>query len=249
VDFELTINRIFSDVKEGTDLKPGRILALMVALALMLTLAGCKGSYFFSFKVEQSLENYSGTWYAVGEEDDKYFFQPGGANFQDSCFTSPKRFSGDFTLTVKFTLFADLTHRYSFGVALSSGYFYEPDPQDVLVWGVSNAGAEDDYIVDDKNDHGGFVRYSQEKAPVPGLVKDGYNEFVLTKTGDHFNMELNDELIAAFNFEYYESKWFIPTIYAYPQDAANTTYGFTLESVRVDYDGSIMNSPPPPVTP
>ncbi len=46
--------------------------------------------------------------------------------------------------------------------------------------------------------------YSQEKAPVPGLVEDGYNEFVLTKTGDsHIHMEINGELMAAeFDVEY-----------------------------------------------
>ena len=236
-------------MKEATDLKPGRIFAFMIVLALALTLAGCKGSYFFSFIAEQDLENEDGAWYAVGEEDVKYYFQDEGVNFQDSCFTAPKRFSGDFTMTVKFKLFADLTHRYSFGIALSSGYFYEPDPQDILVWDVNNAGAEDDYIVEDQNDHGGYVRYNQEKASVPGLVDDSYNEFVLTKTGDHILMELNDEEIADFNIEYYESKWFIPTIYAYPLDDANTAYGFTLESVRVDYDGTVLDAPPPPEVP
>ncbi len=106
-------------------MKPGRIFAFMLVLAITLILAGCKRSYFFSFKAEQRPCKQQRGMVCVGEEDDEYFFQAEGANFRIHASRAPKRFSGDFTMTVKFRLFADLTHRYSFGVALSDGYFYE----------------------------------------------------------------------------------------------------------------------------
>lgn len=100
----------------------------LVFIALSACLAGCVDEYFFSFKEERSSTNKEGTWIL---ESAGGTIQSNGLNIQNTKLTCPKRFSGDFTMTIVFRFRANGTdHKYNFGFA-PSGYTFHSDPSNM----------------------------------------------------------------------------------------------------------------------
>ena len=215
-------------------------LAALVLVGLVL-IAGCEPKvYFFSFKVEQDLENAEGEWTL---EDDDADFNEDGLNIQEGNVACPLRFSGDLTMTVRFHLIASDSHKYYFGISLGDGTWYGSTENDLHVE-VENCGGDDErYVVYDHDQDDVEYWHYDENATLPGLNRDGLNIWVLTKVGRHVTISVNDTEFADFTLEEYNSRWFGPNLYSEWYDTKDFDYGFTIESVEVQYKGS--SSPMP----
>lgn len=219
-----------------------RLAAAALVLAGLIMIAGCtpKDVYFFSFRQEQDLENSEGEW--VSEEDD-FTFNESGINLQEANICSPLRFCGDFTMTVKFLLETDDAHEYYFGVSLGDGTWYGTTENDLHVE-VDNCGGTGEYweICDHDQDETTFWHY-EEDGRLPGLNRNGLNTWVLKKLGNRITIRVNGIQFASFVLEEYDSVWFGPNIYCEYVDGRDASYGMTVESVKVEYNG--VTSPMP----
>lgn len=216
------------------------MLAALVIVGLVV-IAGCAPKiYFFSFKVEQDLENAQGAWFA---EDDVMDFNGSGLNIQEGNIACPFRFSGDLTMTVKFYMNANAAHEYYFGISLGDGTWYGSTENDLHVE-IDNCGDTDEYyeIYDHDQDEVSYTHYDED-ALLPGLNRNGLNIWVLTKVGRHITISVNDTEFADFTLEEYNSRWFGPNIYSDWIDVSDFDYGMTVESVEVQYRGSISPMP------
>jgi hypothetical protein len=218
-----------------------RIAITVLALAILILLSGCEPKvYFFSFKVEQDLENAQGEWIAENDDTD---FNENGINIQEGNIACPFRFSGDLTMTVRFYLNATDPHEYYFGISLGDGTWYGSTENDLHVEVSQCGGPEERYYIFDHDQDGTEFWHYDESANVPGLDRAGLNIWVLTKVGRHITISVNDTEFADFILEEYNSRWFGPNLYSEWVDVKDFDYGFTVESIEVLYRGSASPMP------
>lgn len=214
------------------------ILAVLLLLAMAAFTAGCKGEYFFSFKVEQSLGDGKGEWIM---ENDDYSFVPDGLSIQDANAACPKRFSGDFTATFLFRLNIDGAHRHTFGIAFSDYTFYSSPTNSLEIEFFNAHGDSGTYTITESATGIGSTTH-HPVADIPAFDIDGLNELVVEKVGDIFTIYLEDTLWCTFTLEKYDSRWFGPNLFIYNQDAQNPSYGLAFESLKVEYNGSVSGT-------
>jgi hypothetical protein len=222
-------------------------LPIMAAIILLLAIAlsGCGGkTYFFSFKNEQDFANTEGTWVS---ELSNYTFNSNGLKILDGNIACPLRFSGNITMTVRFWVKASVDYTYWIGISLGDGTWFDTSENELHIE-MENVGAPDEYYTVSDNDAAmqQLVHY-QVNALTPGLNRNGYNEYVLNKVGEHFTISLNGVEYADFDLGYYDSEWFGPNLMSSWNDSVDDIYGVTFESIRVVYSGetSLMPLPPP----
>lgn len=216
-------------------------LLLLAAVFIASTLTGCFGkTYFFSFSLEQDLVNLQGSWIL---ENDDCEFEPLGLNMQNANVCCPLRFSGDFTMTVLFWLRTASNHRYSFGISLGDGTWHATTLNDLHMEVYSVGSTDEGYEFWDHDQFANSDEHCDVVDYLPGLNRNGLNVWIVRKVGDHFYISVNGTAIIDFDITYYDSEWFGPNIYASHGDAADTDYGFVLQSVRVRYSG--LTSPMP----
>lgn len=218
-------------------------LAIILFAAVAFGTAGCKGEYYFNFAEEQDVSNKDGYW-TVRENANLCYFLPEGLRIEDVNLACPKKFSGDFTMTVVFDLMVDSANRYNFGINLSDGDFYFDSVSDMHM---------DFYAIGSDKELFQLFEHDSSEINVThedGLDRDllfeklnrqGENTWVLTKLGDIFTVSVNGFEFAEFDYGTYDGKWFVPNIYAYNTDPVNAEHGFTLRSVLVDYNGSMVD--------
>ncbi len=217
-----------------------RLTLAVLLLALIVLMTGCYSkTYFFSFKDEQDLENAEGEWVT---EDKDYEFKADGINLQVANVCCPLRFSGGFTMTVRFYLDADVAHYYFFGISLGDGTWYGTTENDLHIE-VERCGAPDEsYFIADHDTADQYNHYDEDEL-LPGLNRDGLNIWILKKVGKHITIEVNGARFASFYLKEYDSIWFGPNIYVVSRTMADHAYGFTLESVKVEYSGATSPMP------
>lgn len=222
-----------------------RVMAIaLVFIALSFCLTGCIGEYFFSFKEEGSTTNKEGAWIL---ENAGGTIQANGLNIQDSNLACPKRFSGDFTMTIVFRFRANGTdHKYNFGFALSDYTFYSAPANDIEIEFFGMGGPSSTYTIYESSS--GSAPVSHAIAPaIPEYYIDGnhINVMKIVKTGDTIRLYEGDGnteyLWNEFELGVYDSRWFGLNIFAYNISPADDSWGLTVESVRVEYDGNISD--------
>lgn len=214
------------------------LLAVLLLLAMTAFTAGCKGEYFFSFKVEQSLSDGKGEWIM---ENDDYLFVPDGLGMQDANAACPKRFSGDFTATFLFRLNIDGAHRHTFGIAFSDYTFYSSPTNSLEIEFFNVHDASPTYTISEEA-YGIGSKSHHPVADVPDFDLDGLNEIVVEKVGDTITVYHDETLWCTFTLEKYDSRWFGPNLFIYNIDAQSTSYGLAFESLEVSYNGSTSNT-------
>ena len=226
-------------------MKRVRPVVFLVMLLIILSLTGCtKKNYYFSFAKEQDFINESGEWFLEGAV---YEFTSGGLNLQQGNIACPLRFSGDFTVTVFFEAHVDADHTYNLGISLGDGTWYDTTENDVHME-MSNLGAgafEERYISDHDDDYMNEYEHLYETGLIPGVVRDGYNTYIIKKTGNNISIRINDVQYANFDLVYYKSQWFGPNLYVYCDNGTDYNHGITFYDIRVEYTGNTSPMPLP----
>lgn len=233
---------------------PRRMAALIIAAAFMaVTLSGCAASYSHSFKSTQS---YGGWLFEETPLPESlglpvpfpyalYAMVPGkGMELRDAAASCPKRFAGDFTLFIDFTLKADSTHVIDFKLSLSDlVHFGEGSHVHLGVYGVG--GADEEYSYEEHAP--GFPNMLIPAMGLPpGLNKASFNSFKLEKVGNVLNMSLNGKSVCSILLNDYESVWFAPNIWVHEHFSPDPEFGMFIEKVKVTYESGQIDDTPLP---
>lgn len=220
------------------------MLAVMIVVAVALGTAGCEGKYSFIFKDQQDLKDANGEW-TVRENPDYCSFVPEGLMILDVNVACPKKFKGDFTLSVYFDLMADDAHRYNFGIIVCDGDFYFGSDNDIHAdFQTVGSNQANFQLYEHDNTTNVYHNTSVNSTLLFDKLVLGYggeNLFVINKLGDTITLSINGSQFAQFQLEAYASDWFCPNIYAYNSDTRDEDYGLLLRSAFVEYDGSMVN--------
>ncbi|HNZ09488.1 MAG TPA: hypothetical protein PLI88_07045 [Bacillota bacterium] len=225
-------------------MKRARLVIIVAVMIVILSLSGCvKKNYYFSFKAEQSLANSSGEWFPEGTT---YEFTPHGLNLQYGNIACPLRFSGDFTVTVFFEANVDADHRYELGISLGDGTWYGTTLNDVhMEMYLGDDENESRYIYDHNEGEIDEYYHYTDSGRIPGIVRQGFNTYVIKKTGDNISIRINNVQYADFDLVYYDSEWFGPNLNTYAYDDIEEGYGITFYDIRVEYTGATSPMPLP----
>lgn len=230
-----------------------RMTALIIAAAFMaVALSGCAASYSHSFKSTLSY----GDWFievtplpeSLGLPIPSYVLYamvPGkGMELRDAAASCPKRFMGDFTLFIDFTLKADPSHVIDFKLSLSDLVHYVGGSHVHLsVFGVG--GADEEYSYEEHAPGFPHMLIPTMGLP-PGLNKTGFNSFKLKKVGNVLNMSLNGKSVCSFSLKDYESVWFAPNIWVHEHFSPDPEFGMFIEKVKVTYESGQIDDTPLP---
>lgn len=202
------------------------------ALLMMLSLAGCSRIWFFDFTGGASISDWHiDDWGGSYTRDDQ------GLKIDYLGFFTPFAFTGDFTLTVVFTLDTTSEETTDFeiglydniGTAISdnivNNHFNNIGNTAFEYIGVSELGPSIDpdwnYTV-------------TEYVEIPGIIRDGRNTYTLAKTGDDIEIKINGAGIADFTMGFYESDRFVIMIGCDPSDDGVVCF----ETIKVQYNGN-----------
>lgn len=210
-----------------------RLFAFAVlSLTLALVLGGCFGN---TWKVSfGNLENFD-DW-IFSPAGDYWDLIPGiGVKLNSTSMSSPVAFTGDFTMTVLFTLNTDEDETVYFG-------FY---PGDSRAWTPSNAissffnhiGSEagEAWWVDDIGTSNDNV-VAESDTPLPSLLRKGPNTWKMIKKGDHIQIYVNFYKVADFTMTHCEAPYYYVVLYSEQGAGGDIIFN----SVTVKYQGSIV---------
>lgn len=230
-------------------MKSRHMLMAILVLSVSLILSGCTNydyEYFFSFKDEQDLSNANGTWILECDYSTDYGFNPQGINLQWANLASPWRYSGDIRVTVNFWLNVNEDYYYWLGLGLSdSTWWCERAANDVhMDMNYLGYSSEESYYIADHDTLDDYEAVHYEDYGVfDGLNKNGFNEYVLTKTGNKIVARMNGVNFASFRLDEYDSEWFGPNLGSVCMGLQNALYGVTFESIKVEYSGIVSPMP------
>jgi len=233
-----------------------RTAAIVLAIALAASLAGCfDASYFFSFKQEQATLNAEGEWLIDGEGI-------GGINefgyyTNGLWLTAPFMFSGDFTVTANIWLGmtpevpADPEHpelpaqpdKSGFlEIALTNAPPYSGTFTDQISIQMRDLALDTEhaYAVDWHDGSTPFEPLGEEGLPgeVPGLDKTLWNRLVLKKKGSNVHLEIDGRTVARFDIINYASEYMMVSILSgcnFADDPANPKSGFIIKDFKVEF--------------
>ena len=190
-----------------------RLLALLLlSLSLTLALGGCFGN---TWKVSfRALENFDDWTFAPA--GDYWDLVPGiGVRLNGASMSSPVAFTGDFTMTVLFTLNTDEDNTVYFGFypgdsrswtpfnAISS-FFDDIGSEEGEDWWVSDIGITNDYVADETD------------TPLPTLLRKGPNTWKMIKKGDHIQIFVNLYEVADFTMTHCDAAYYYVVLYSDP---------------------------------
>ncbi len=230
-------------------MKPRHIFLAILVLSASLILSGCTNydyEYFFSFKDEQDLSNANGTWILECDYPDDYSFNSKGINLQNANLACPWRFSGDIRVTVRFWLNVNEDYYYWLGLGLSDSTWWCGLPANDVHMDMEYLGYSDweyYYIADHDTLDGEDAVHYEDDGVFKGLRKNGFNEYVLTKTGNKIVAKMNGVSFASFTLEEYDSEWFGPNLGSAYMNYQSPLYGATFESIKIEYSGSVSPMP------
>jgi len=217
-------------------LRQKRLAVLVLAIAFALVCAGCEKTqtWAFDFTTAENVDDWNPEDIGEGSIE----LVPGkGLHLYRYSVCSPVAFTGDFTVTVDFSL-DTLPDSYAyFELYLADGIYWEPE--NMIYCGFSNVGAEDadeTWWVSDEG-AGGTENpiVSMPPGPVPYLDRNGTNTWQLVKTGDWYEIKLNGKRMTKFGSSYCRGDKYYVSLYA------ESDYGDVyFRNVKVDYKGSMI---------
>lgn len=224
-------------------MKTVRAFSIVLTLVILVTLAGCNSTFSYSFKREQELGDWIiEEWFdtsSVSSVSPMVFplhaFVPDkGLELRQGGITYPFMFSGDLTYKVNFHLKADTSHSLFFSISLSD----QPctgDGSDLHLDVIDVGLASEAYALIE-HEPSAMIMPSEIDNNLPGLNRDGFNQFILEKTGDLVKMEMNGIPIGSITLVKYASVWFAPNIEVHINGyTPDGVYGLFIDRVEVSY--------------
>lgn len=157
-----------------------------------------------------------------------------GLELRHAGVTCPILFSGDLTFIVRFYLKADASHSLFFSISMSDATCMGAGSD--LHLDVVNVGTVDEAYAIFDHEPSAMIVPLYTADDLPGLNRDGINEFILTKTGDQVKIEINGTPVESEILDRYESQWFAPNIEVQIGSyAPDGIYGLVIESIKVVY--------------
>ncbi|MBP7110416.1 MAG: hypothetical protein KBB09_02445 [Firmicutes bacterium] len=224
-------------------MKASKALTAIVILLSVSLLAGCNTKFSYSFKEEQALgdwileeyflpsfvSNASPLVYALHA-----FVPDKGLELRQGGVTWPVMFKGDLTYKVRFYLKADETHPLFFSISMSDDTCHG-DGSDLHL-DVEDVGKPTERYALIEHEPSAMLMISPIDEYLPGLKRNGMNDFVLKKVGDMVEMRMNGAFIGEIKLENYASEWFAPNIEVHTGGyAPDGVYGLIIEKVEVIY--------------
>lgn len=210
-----------------------RLLAItMLSLSLILVLGGCFGN---TWKVSfGQLDNYD-DW-IFSPSGDYWEHVPGiGVRLKGTTMSSPVAFTGDFTMTVLFTLYTDEDETVYFG-------FYPGDSRAWTPWNAissffNDIGSEagESWWVDDIGTISANV-VDESGMALPSLLRKGPNTWKMIKKGDQIQIYVNFYKVADFAMTECAAAYYNVVLYSDLGGGGDLIFN----SVNVKYKGSII---------
>ncbi len=223
------------EIKEGA-MKSLRIAAIALLMLSIIILGGCReqGTWTVDFTDVTNIDDWE-IWgdYSIGTD--------GLWLDNESEVNAPVAFSGDFTLTLSFTLatkvdgygYMELFFTQDWDEDFWSGVFFNDFSSNSTI---EYGAYEHDNIHDLSRDL--FI----DEDMITSLDRNGNNVMEVVKLGNHFTVFLNDIQIFAYNQDdYYESNYYCPALYS--DDWDNITNSIFYKDITVEYNGTKVTLP------
>ncbi len=212
-------------------MKATRVAIIMSVILLMTSLAGCSRIWFFGFTSGMSISDWHiDDWGGSYTHDDK------GLMINYLAFFTPFAFTGDFTLTLVFTLDTTSESTADFEIGLYdqistqisdnivNNHFNNVGDTALEYIGISEFGPSTDPA---------WNLTMTEYVEIPGIIRDGRNTYTLVKTGDDINIMIIGAEIAYFTMGLYESDRYVIMIGCDQSDDGIVYF----ETIKVQYTG------------
>ena len=215
-------------------MKTKRVFVCIFIILFIFSLSGCGKTWFMSFTNGTSIAD----WH-IDDWGGSYIHDNLGLRIDYLGFISPFAFTGDFTLTVVFTLDTAPDRTVDFEIGLYDDISV-PLSNNIINNHFNNAGnIAFEYI--GVSELGPSIdpdwNYTiTQSAEIPGLNRSGRNTYKLVKKGDDISITINNTAIANFTMGYYESSNFAILLGA---DASNDGVVF-FETIKVNYSGDLI---------
>lgn len=209
-----------------------RIIMAAVALALIISLAGCAKVWTVDFARVEDISD----WNDDGQGT-KELVAGKGLNIDGwGTIGSPVAFDADFEESVKFKLKASAGNYLNLVFYFCDTLNFDPDNYFFLsLVNVGEAGKEGFQIMDSTKSIGTQVA-SGANIDLPYIDRDGDNTFLMKKTGNVIGMYLNGKLLYEFALTYCQgAKYYVRF--------RGETWGsavLTFKSIKVSYKGSMI---------
>jgi hypothetical protein len=206
-----------------------RALLIVAAIVMMLMAGGCVKTWFVNFATVSNIDD----WVL----NSTYDLTTDGLVIDANNFvTAPFVWTGDFTVTVKFNVATDITHRVYGAIWMGSlsgyptsgsiiSFFYRRGGVDLPYFQLWTDGPTTDTLIVNTSD-----------LEIPGMVNDAINTYVLEKVSDHFTATLNGVLLGEWDNTRYESEDFYLTLNSGDLVDDEIIY----KSVKVQYESGNM---------
>lgn len=214
-------------------MKHSRLLMflLIVTVAVIGTSCG-KKIYTFDFTTAANIDD----WYLDDSFGGDYALIPGtGLELDHYGIASPKAFTGDFTMTVVFSLDVDEDNQVYFEIYPGDTKYWEPDNYIYSYFDYVGWLTEEEWDVEDvgPTDSDSIV---DAIGTISDLDRKGENTWRLEKRGNSYKTYINDYKISDFSSTYCRGSKYYLSLYAY-LDGGNIYF----KSVNVEYTGSMVN--------
>ncbi|GEM_PF-3061640 len=204
------------------------IVALILAVAVVIGLSGCKGTWGVDFTSAGNIDD----WYTYGEYE---LGAPGLWLDNGAYVESPVRFSGNFTCVLTFELTSSPG-----GDGMVELFFTDGDTYEHETWVYfDNIGSTGNVLFEvfEIDYMGGSELLLTMDAPFDGLLRNDVNELTVEKVGNTYKFYLNGVYIQqCLKSTYYHSEYYNPSLYSESWSAPAD--GVVYRSITVDYDGS-----------
>lgn len=226
-------------------MKKLRMLFVVVFIVFAAMNAGCGKEEVWTYDFtaitanvdDWIIEDFGGTW----EIDPTK-----GLSTYDANFSSPKAFTGDFTMEAEFVLDVDYDNDVYFELYAADEAAWPPE-NFIYSWFEDIGWTENEewYV----QDIGGSFTYHDDETYVveeigdlAGLNRKGVTKWKLIKKGNSYEIWIGTNRIADFDSDYCRGDQYCFTYYATTSNGDGKVW---LKNIKVTYSGSMVDTPTP----
>ncbi|HOG52633.1 MAG TPA: hypothetical protein PLT03_02050 [Bacillota bacterium] len=212
-----------------------RLLLVILAIVVAIPLQGCEKAkvWYVDFTTVTNLDEW------LIEEDAPYIstHDAEGLYIDGNKLTAPKGFTGDFVLTVVFTLDPPVgKYVNNFSISLTDGTT-SPNEERIKA-AFMNVG-------DDAIEHYSLIEedpYAElaSGTGIAGINRTGTNTFIMTKEGNNLKLHMNTTQICSVFCSSYSNIYSFPVLYINDQMDERI---ILIKSIKVEYEGEMFNRP------
>ncbi|HNV34724.1 MAG TPA: hypothetical protein PKK63_04235 [Bacillota bacterium] len=216
-------------------MKTARPVIVLAVLALLISMTGCNETWSVDFTEVYDVDDWDVESFGGG---------PGAHTLYDEGFflnyyraIGPYGFSGDFTMTVVFSLDVDEANKVDkawIGLGDGTGMY---TLKHIMLYlnSIGEAGTE---TLDLTEIYGGDFHSFRSMDYIPAIRRHGLNTYKLSKNGDTIKAYFNGVLLCEYMLQHYDLVYSFPIIYAV-QDSPKLLF----KSVKFSYSGTYEARP------